>query len=321
MLKIGKKQRHALIAALLCGACSPAAFAADLRENLTVIDPVIKLGDLFTGLGAEAETIILEAPAPGKATQLSSYELDRIAEQYGLDWERPTYLKRISVFREGTAFTLADLADIALRHVQAEGVSSNVDIDVYGRRDGLFIPANATLDDIEFENFRLSDRQDRFTATVVIPTGSNQPERLSITGRIQEVRMVPTLARMVTPGEVITERDIEWTRMPARQINARTVLSTKELVGLSAKRALQPGRTIYTSDVMPPVVVEKGSVVTMVLQVGNLSLTASGRALENGGDGDTIRVMNIKSKQTVDAKVLNAGQVTVTSNSLTLAAM
>jgi len=321
MLKIGKKQRHAIIAALLCGAATPAAFAADLRESLTVIDPVIKLGDLFTGLGAEAETIILEAPAPGESTQLSSYELDRIAEQYGLEWERPAYLKRVSIYREGKPFTLDDLATLALRHAQDEGVASDVEIDVFGRRDGLYVPADASIEDIQFESFRLSDRQDRFTAVALIPTGGNQPERLNISGRIQEVRLVPTLVRMLTPGEVITSRDIEWKKMPARQINSRVVLSSQELVGLSVKRALQPGRALYSSDVAPPVVISKGSVVTMTLQIGNLSLTASGRALEDGGNGDTIRVMNIKSKQTVDAKVLNAGQVAVTSNSLTLAAM
>ncbi len=321
MQTTGKTYRHILIAALLAGATTPAAIAADLREQLSVIDPVIKLGDLFTDLGADAETIVLEAPAPGDSKQLSSYELERIAEQYNIDWERPTYLKRVSVYREGNAFTLDDLGDIALREAQAQGLTGTVEIQVYGRRSGLYLPADATVNDIELENFELNSRQDRFTATALLPTGTNQPQRLTISGRVQEVRMVPTLARMLTPGEVISQGDIEWTKMPVRQINSRVILSSNELLGQTVKRTLQPGRALFTSDVAPPVVVEKGSVVTMVLQVGSLSLSASGRALEAGGNGDMIRVMNTKSKQTVDARVISPGQVAVTSNSLTLAAM
>ncbi|WP_417452136.1 flagellar basal body P-ring formation chaperone FlgA [Kordiimonas sp.] len=321
MANFGKNTRQTIIAALLCGALAPAASAADLREHLSVIDPVIKLGDLFDGLGAEAETIILEAPAPGDSKQLSSHELDRIAEQYSLDWQRPTYLKRVNVYREGNAFSLDDLGDIALREAQAAGIAGNIDIQVFGRRAGLYLPADTSVEDIQLENFQLNNRQDRFTAVALIPTGTNQPSRLNISGRVQEVRMVPTLARVLAPGEVISKSDIQWTRLPVRQINNRVVASSAELVGQTVKRSLQPGRPLYTTDVMAPVVVEKGSVVTMVVQLGGLSLTASGRALENGGQGDTIRVMNTKSKQTVDAKVLNPAQVAVTSNSLTLAAL
>ncbi|WP_417457289.1 flagellar basal body P-ring formation chaperone FlgA [Kordiimonas sp.] len=321
MQTLKKTYKRAVIAALMCGVLAPATAAHELREQLSVIDPVIKLGDLFTDAGAAAETIVMEAPAPGKAKQLSSYELERIANQFELDWERPTYLKRIRVYREGNSFTLDDLNDIVMAEIQAQGLTSDVEVQIYGRRTGLYLPADATANDVEIESFEMSDRRDRFNAVVLIPTGGVEADRLSISGRIEEVRMVPTLNRILTPGEVIRKSDIEWIKFPVRQINARVVLDQAELVGLVVKRAVRPGKTIFSTDVALPVVVEKGSIVTMIVSAGALSLTASGRALENGGDGDTIRVMNTKSKQTVDAKVLNSGQVQVSSNSLTLAAM
>lgn len=321
MQRLKQTYKRAAIAALMSGTLSLVTEAHELREQLSVIDPVIKLGDLFTDAGASAETVIMEAPAPGKSRQLSSYELERIADQFELDWERPTYLKRVKVYREGTSFSLDDLSSLVMAEIRQQGLSNDVNVQIYGRRTGLYLPADATADDVEIESFEMSDRRDRFKAVALIPTGGIEPERLSISGRIEEVRLVPTLNRILTPGEVIRASDIEWTKFPVRQINARVVLDQSDLVGFVVKRAVRPGKTLFSNDVALPVVVEKGSIVTMIVSTGALSLSASGRALEDGGDGDTIRVMNVKSKQTVDAKVLNSGQVQVSSNSLTLAAM
>ncbi|MFC4349684.1 flagellar basal body P-ring formation chaperone FlgA [Kordiimonas lipolytica] len=297
------------------------AEAAELKAAPMVDDAVIRLGDLFDDVGDKAAEIIMQAPAPGEAEKLNSYDLDRIAEDFGLDWERPNYLRTVMIQRDGVAFSLTDLNDLVLDAANQQGLTHDVEVTVYGSNRGLYLPTTASLADIEIERFTLSDRMDRFSATLLIPTGSAIPKKLKVNGTLQEVRLVPMLTRLIAPGEVITAQDIAWNQYPAKRLNRNSVLDQQSLVGQTVRRPLQPGQPLRVNDIMAPVVVAKGSLVTMTIQSGALSLSASGRALENGGDGDTIRVMNIKSKQSVEAKVISPGLVKVMSNSFALAAL
>lgn len=43
----------------------------------------------------------------------------------------------------------------------------------------------------------------------------------------------------------------------------------------------------------------------------NLTLTTSGRALENGSKGEAIRVLNVQTKKTVEGIVVGAGRISV----------
>ncbi|TNE66492.1 MAG: flagellar basal body P-ring formation protein FlgA [Alphaproteobacteria bacterium] len=297
------------------------AEAATLKDRVVVDDTMVRLGDLFNDAGEHAGAVVMEAPAPGQSGHLTIYELDRIATQYGLDWQRPTFLRRIDIVRDGVPFSIDDLQQMVLDEAVAQGASTDVEIRLYGRKNGLYLPQGFGVADISFERFDLSDRKDRFTAVALIPTGTGQPVRLNLTGALEEMRLVPMFNRVVAPGEVVTKRDISWEKFPVRRINTRTVMDTTSLVGQTVKRAQQPGKPILDSDVAMPVVIAKGSMVTMTARMGPMVLTAAGRALEDGGQGEIIRVMNNKSKQMVDVRVVRAGQAEVVgSSSLTLAA-
>ncbi|SDD58916.1 MULTISPECIES: flagellar basal body P-ring formation chaperone FlgA [Kordiimonas] len=295
--------------------------AAELKAAPTVDDTVIRLGDLFDDVGDKAAEIVMQAPAPGEAEKLNSYDLDRIAQDFELDWERPNYLRTVLIHRDGIAFSLSDLSDLVLDAANQQGLQHDVEVTVYGSNRGLYLPTTASLADIEFERFTMTDRMDRFSATLLIPTGGSVPKKLKVNGTLQEVRMVPMLTRLIAPGEVITAKDVTWSQYPSKRLNRNSVLDQQSLVGQTVRRPLQPGQPLRVNDIMAPVVVEKGSLVTMTIQSGALTLSASGRALQDGGDGDMIRVMNIKSKQSVEAQVISPGLVKVMSNSLALAAL
>ncbi len=297
------------------------AGAAELKVAPKVDDTVIRLGDLFDDVGDKAAEIVMQAPAPGETEKLSSYDLDRIAKDYELEWDRPSYIRTVMIQRDGIAFSLNDLSELVLDAAAQQGLTQKVQVTIYGNGRGLYLPTMSSVGDIEVERFVMSDRMDRFNATLLIPTGGPVPKKLKINGSLEEVRMVPMLARMVTPGEVITQQDIAWNEYPAKRLNRNSVLDQQSLIGQTVRRPLQPGQALRVNDIMAPVVVEKGSLVTMTIQSGALTLSASGRALEAGGDGDMIRVMNIKSTHRVEAEVISPGLVKVTSNSLALAAL
>lgn len=104
----------------------------------------------------------------------------------------------------------------------------------------------------------------------------------------------------------------------ARTLRAQTVLTAEDLVlaedqipgalddpraaiGLETRVAIYPGHPIRPGDLGPPAIVERNQTLALTFRRGALTIRTDGRALDRGGVGDAIRVMNIASKATVVA--------------------
>jgi len=125
------------------------------------------------------------------------------------------------------------------------------------------------------------------------------------------VAKVPVLRRPLAQGEIIASGDIEMVAMGLNRVGRTVVLTRESLVGLSAKRMLNPGQPIQAGDVQRPVLVPKGGAVTMLVQLPGMFLSATGKALDAGGVGDTILVMNVQTNRTVQAVVTGPSEVRV----------
>lgn len=84
-----------------------------------------------------------------------------------------------------------------------------------------------------------------------------------------------------------------------------------EAIGLEARVTLYPGRPIRSADVGPPAMVERNQIVTLIYSLGGLGITTEGRALDRGGLGDVIGVMNLSSRKTVVGQLAEDGSVYV----------
>ncbi len=86
-------------------------------------------------------------------------------------------------------------------------------------------------------------------------------------------------------------------------------------VGLEAKVTLYAGRPIHAGDLAQPSLVKRNQLVSVIYQVGGLTIRTDGRALERGAAGDVIQVMNLSSHMTVEGSVAPDGSVSVGPNS------
>ena len=307
------KQKIAATALAFTCLSPSSILAADLKENIAVEGRTVTLGDLFTDTGEKSHIAVLEAPAPGKAKFVSANELNRIAVKYELDWERPDYLRRISLMRQSDTIGTNELAQLFLDLAIDEGANADSEVRMLGRNEGLIVPVGVMLADVKIESFSLSNRKERFSIVLEVPSGGGIPTKVNFSGTLEEVREIPVFNRSVMPGEVIQQSDISWIKFPAKRITSRSVLNSTDLVGMTVRRPARTDKPITTSDIATPIAIAKGEAVTMMVRTKAMVLTAAGRALENGGIGDTIRVLNPKSRQTIDAKIVRAGQVEVLS--------
>ena len=101
--------------------------------------------------------------------------------------------------------------------------------------------------------------------------------------------------------------------MRADRITRNVITDTESLIGMTPKRFAAAGKIMRHGDVRRPRMVQKGSIVTMVLTTPHMVLTSKGRAMEQGARGDTIKIMNLKSKTMIEAEIAGANSVRVTT--------
>jgi len=85
-----------------------------------------------------------------------------------------------------------------------------------------------------------------------------------------------------------------------------------EVKGMQARRMLSAGQPFRGDDVRKPIVVGKGDTVTMQFIVPGVELTAMGRAMSEGGIGDTITIQNPASYRMIAGIVTAPGTVRAT---------
>ena len=113
--------------------------------------------------------------------------------------------------------------------------------------------------------------------------------------------------RAIRAGETIGPGDVAQGDAPA--FGAAT--DPAEAVGLEARQTIYRGHPVIAANLAPPALVERNQIVTMTYARGALTITAEGRALDRGGAGEKLRVMNLDSRTTVIATVSGPGQVEV----------
>ena len=118
-------------------------------------------------------------------------------------------------------------------------------------------------------------------------------------------------AHDIARGAVLAEGDLVYKSVPAAGVGESAVRAIADLVGQEARRSLRAGESLRLADVKHPTLVAKGSTVTMVFDAPGISLSATGRALAEGGQGDSITVLNPVSYRQVQATVIAPGTVRV----------
>lgn len=286
------------------------ADAATLRPQSVVRGDVIHVGDLFDGAGPAARAVAAPAPAPGRKEVFDLRRLSGIAARHGLDWTpRGRYIRAV-VERAGAPIDQGEIEKRLTRALRAKGVVNDVRVKIFSRNLNLQADP-AGREPFWFENIRYDDRSGRFAATMVIPAGDRAPARVKLSGRAEAVVAVPVLNRRIGRGEIVRKRDLVWRKFRKMRVRRNILLDGRAIAGLAARRPLSAGVPLREGDVEPPLMVARGSLVTLMLQTNQMMLTVRGKSLQAGARGQVIQVINIRSKRIIEGVVEGPGRVRV----------
>ena len=81
----------------------------------------------------------------------------------------------------------------------------------------------------------------------------------------------------------------------------------EDVIGAEARHTIYAGQPVLQASVMQAAVIERNQIVAATFVLNGLSISTEARALERGSVGDVIRAMNLTSRNTIRAEVLDGG--------------
>jgi flagella basal body P-ring formation protein FlgA len=119
-------------------------------------------------------------------------------------------------------------------------------------------------------------------------------------------------AHDIPRGQTISESDLTYATLPGNAMMAGVVTSITAAKDMEARRMLRAGEAFRSDDVRRPIVVTKGETITMLFNAPGVELTATGRAMSEGGVGDTVMVQNPASFRMINGVISAPGTVVAT---------
>lgn len=135
--------------------------------------------------------------------------------------------------------------------------------------------------------------------------------RVSLSLDVRLFQNVVVAGRSLAANEIIAPDSIKYERMDIGRLSQGYLTSLDEVAGMQARRTISPGTPLNKYMLAKPDVIKRGAMVSILVRMGDLEVTAAGEAMQSGGVGDTIRVRNVNSKKVVTAQVLDGTSVLI----------
>jgi len=284
------------------------AGAATPKAESTVTADRITLGDVFDGVRDHADYYLAPAPEMGRTVTLNARDLLRISEALNLGWTPENNMQQVVIRRSSGIIDRDDIQAAVQKKLAAELKGQKFEMELSDRSVSFRVP-DSTDKTVDVEKLAYDAVRGEFKATV--SAAAAPAVKKEIKGRFYQISRLPVLKEPFRQGDVISANDIDYIEIRSTDITSSMVVDAARLIGRTPRRGLSALKPVTAGDVQSPLVVKKGDLVTMVLTGKIISLTAQGRALDNGSEGEAIRVMNTSSKQVIGAVVTGPQTVSI----------
>jgi len=303
-----------MTASWVFGTATPCGAAAivTIKQDVEIANTSVRLSDLFDGVPSEIDRAIAQAPHLCKSAVYDEKVLAKLAETYRLDWQaKPD--DRVVVTSPCVRITEEQVKDALAEKIKNDSGIKNYkfEISLNSRRINIELPADQKTD-FEIRDFYYDASSKQFKAALFTNV-RNSPYVLSLAGRVMIKRSAPILNRRLEAGTAISSSDLDWIEMPEEKLTSDIVTEEDQLIGRELRRNTAEGSLLRSNDVMPQRLVLRGSIVTMVIETPFLTVTAQGKAQQDGAKGEVVRVLNTQSNRIVEGTVTSTGVVQITT--------
>ena len=150
-----------------------------------------------------------------------------------------------------------------------------------------------------------------FSLIMAVQVDGKDAGRLTLSGWVNRYEPVVCAARYISRGEILTSNDIVLKKINISKAPARLVRMPENAVGKQGKTSLRAGGVVRQRQLESPPMIEKGERVKILAISGGIQVATLGIAMNEGREGEQIKVENIASKKLVVGRVTNRSTVEV----------
>ncbi|NDV50768.1 flagellar basal body P-ring formation chaperone FlgA [Salipiger sp. PrR003] len=204
--------------------------------------------------------------------------------------------------------TVAPAAAVTVTELVEERAMEQTGRDIpAGARYSVRLAGSEDADAVVINDWWLDPISGQFLANVVMESGVVQ----RVGGVVIVTMDVPVPTHRIAAGEILSEGDLEIRSLPSGRVGSYAVLDRNDLIGMQVQRVLMRGRPVQKQSISPPIIIDRGEIVTISYENDGLALTAKGKALASGYKGQDIRVVNLVSNKTLVGVASQEGLVEV----------
>jgi flagellar basal body P-ring formation protein FlgA len=313
--------RSMLVAALLVVAPS-AALAQEnedviatpvLRAQVTVEGDIVRVGDMIENAGTASQIAIYRSPDLGTTGTLPTAQVISTLQAHQVIGVDTRDIKSVAVTRLARTLESKEIESQVARAIEhRSGLGDAANLSLTFDRDVQDVRLEAWNNgSLQPASVRYEPRSGRFDVSFEIANDTNNNRtKLRFTGIAIEMLEAAILTRNVERGDVLKASDVVTERRPKAEVGSDAA-PRGHAVGMQMRKGLRAGQPLRVADLGKPDLVQKDDNVTLIYEAAGIYLTARGKAIDNGTEGDTVTVLNLQSKRTITGTVVGRDQVTI----------
>ncbi len=166
---------------------------------------------------------------------------------------------------------------------------------------------------ISFQQYQKGKRrfEGHVSLIVVVKINGAVINKVKLSGWVDIFQPVVCASRDLKRGERISKDDLYLVKRNISHLSSKILTDMNKIIGLMAKHNVKKDTSLkeWMFEKFP--IVDKGDIVTILAESGDLKVTAPGRVLMKGYEGELVKVQNLMSKKEIYAKVVNGSMVAV----------
>jgi len=325
LYEVGNKKFLMILCCLACMlagsltvlAAAPEKILVEIPRTAEVTSPVIYLGEVARITAPDffkeelARVDLGKSPRAGRMKQLSGQRITATINAMGLDENDIDVQvpKRVFVKRAGQVLDPSRVETALEQFLSGFFPNGGVTLTAFSVR-GIEPYPRGDLSLVFDKRYTPSDNG-RLSVHAEVWVDGVKKDRLTVTGRLSQIKPVVVAAKRLERGHTITPADVTLRDMDVFGLQPGVMTSVTQVSGMVMTRTIDKGGCVTRGEFRQAPAIEKGSVIKLVAQKNRLSIVTLGISKEDGYPGQPVMVRNLTSGKLVRGLVRADGTVDV----------
>lgn len=296
------------------------SLSAEVKNFVKVKEDKVFLSDCLKGLSFDVEKKASEimlsfAPNPGEERVIKgNYLRLKIKQLKELDLENIDIPEEITLYREYQSFDIKNIYFEIKYNLENKIKSKNYSYSINNIEDRqIKLPLGKIEVETEYNKIIENIAPGKYRIMTEIKVNGESQEKINIEIDIGRKIFEYQLKKDVLKGEFFYSDIVEKIeKIVYRENEMNQELNIELFEGKVFVRNMRQGAIINTRDFERNIILKRNDTVTIYTQSGGITITSSGKALENGYEGENIKVLNQISNKIITGIVEPNGTVRVT---------